>query len=734
MTASKETLPSPIATAKRIWIAVLAILPAALAGFLLVPWAPRMPATGLDASWQYALNEAVAHHLVFGRDVVFTFGPFGSVYTTLYSPATDALMLGGSTLLALALCAGVATLAWPRRLYLLFLLPIVVAELVSRDAFLMTLPFLLLLVTFRLSSAPESRHYLRPRGGAILCVLVLSCAIGFLPLIKGTVLALAVVEGGLAVLIAVAGRRTMLALGIAVLALASLCVGWVAAGQPVTSLPYSFWSQVPIIAGYSEAMSLHGPFREVLYWAGATFAITTIFYTFLLRQYGLAGWLVLLGFAFYSFVTFKEGFVRQDVHPVSSAESFLFIALFLAALLEPWPAITLAIIACIGWGAIEESATDFSATTVLMRVEDAAQKAARGIIQRVSSPHALSGAFSRANAAIRAASPLPRVRGTVDLYPHDLSLLFANGMMWDPRPIMQSYLAYTPALGEQNAAHLRGNDAPENIFFAVDPIDGRLPALEDAASWPLLLSKYSITGFYANYLQMMRVAEPTGTPIDRSPVAVTASVDEWVSIPPSGRLVWASIDMRPTILGRLVLAAFKLPEVWIELKLADGRTVRHRYIPEMGRAGFLLSPYVGSTGDFAMMASGADKSQYVRQFKLDAPEVGLWARDIRLLFTALDVPPQRDIRRLVLTEPNSAPAFVSAATVDRIEDCSLDVIDGRLFRSLRDPVVLDNDRVNISGWTAPSAARGIGPDDRAVQRYGMTRSLSRLSTPARAAR
>jgi hypothetical protein len=231
-----------------------------------------MPTAGLDASWGYALNEAVARHLVFGRDFAFTFGPFGSVFTTLYGPATDALMLGGSALLANALCAGVATLAWPRRLYLLFLLPIVVAAPVLPDAFLMALPLLLLLIIFRLSSAPESRHYIQPSGGAVLCVLVLSCAVGLLPLIKGNVTALAVVEGGLAGLIAVAGGRAMLALGIAVLAVTSLCVGWMAAGQPLTALPHFFWAQVPIIAGYSEAMSSHGPVREVLYWGGATIA------------------------------------------------------------------------------------------------------------------------------------------------------------------------------------------------------------------------------------------------------------------------------------------------------------------------------------------------------------------------------------------------------------------------------------------------------------------------------
>ena len=54
-----------------------------------MPLSPRFPKIGLDPSWMYALNEAVARHLVFGRDVVFTYGPLASVCTKMFHPATD---------------------------------------------------------------------------------------------------------------------------------------------------------------------------------------------------------------------------------------------------------------------------------------------------------------------------------------------------------------------------------------------------------------------------------------------------------------------------------------------------------------------------------------------------------------------------------------------------------------------------------------------------------------------
>src|SRR5262249_2809432 len=69
-----------------------------------VPFMPDLPGTlpiGVDSSWRFAVNEAVAQKLVFGKDIVFTYGPYASVFTKFYHPATAWLMLGGSIFLGL---------------------------------------------------------------------------------------------------------------------------------------------------------------------------------------------------------------------------------------------------------------------------------------------------------------------------------------------------------------------------------------------------------------------------------------------------------------------------------------------------------------------------------------------------------------------------------------------------------------------------------------------------------
>jgi hypothetical protein len=79
------------------FLRICALLAAAGTAVLFVlPLNPNFPDRNFDASWAYALNEAVARHLIFGRDIVLTFGPLASLYTWMYHPATDGIMLLGS--------------------------------------------------------------------------------------------------------------------------------------------------------------------------------------------------------------------------------------------------------------------------------------------------------------------------------------------------------------------------------------------------------------------------------------------------------------------------------------------------------------------------------------------------------------------------------------------------------------------------------------------------------------
>lgn len=199
---------------------------------------------------------------------------------------------------------------------------------------------------------------------------------------------------------------------------------------------------------------------------------------------------------------------------------------------------------------------------------------------------------------IRARQPLPALQGPTDLYSYDQAALFAAGLDWSPRPVFQSYSAWTPPLLRINAAHLLGADAPQNIVFSVQPIDRRFPALEDGASWPLLLSRYHFTG-YAGAAAILQRRSAAGRFQLQPLFTGQYPMDRRVALPkPAGSILWAEIEIRPTLAGRIVNLVYKLPLLYLSLQYPGGGSETYRYIEGMGETGFVIAPTVGSTQNF----------------------------------------------------------------------------------------------------------------------------------------
>jgi hypothetical protein len=154
---------------------------------MFVPLKPMMPVHGLDPSWMFDMNQAVAQNLVFGRDIVLTFGPYASIYTELYHPATDRLMICGSLFLGLAYFLLLFLLGMNEKLYLVLLYGLLLAAFVnSRDALLFSYPLMLGLLAYRLTLPDGHRMRLPLSNSTGTFLVILFAPLGFLPLIKIT--------------------------------------------------------------------------------------------------------------------------------------------------------------------------------------------------------------------------------------------------------------------------------------------------------------------------------------------------------------------------------------------------------------------------------------------------------------------------------------------------------------------------------------------------------------------
>jgi hypothetical protein len=81
---------------------------------------------------------------------------------------------------------------------------------------------------------------------------------------------------------------------------------------------------------------------------------------------------------------------------------------------------------------------------------------------------------------------------TVDIYPWNAQLLFENNLNFSPRPVFQSYTAYTPYLEEKNFEFYNSySKAPEFVIYEYLAIDGRYPLYDEPKVNLCLLKNYN---------------------------------------------------------------------------------------------------------------------------------------------------------------------------------------------------------------------------------------------------
>ncbi len=231
---------------------------------LLVPVWPLFPAsTQLDNSWIIGLNAAMGMGLAFGERLIFTFGPYASVYTREYHPATDGLMLFGGALLAACYALLFLALGALRGRGLVLLIA-VSALVVFRqlDALLFLYPLALSVLVFATYLSTDRRR-IAPGSEHPLLLAVLLIPFGMLPLIKGSALLGCAAIGLLCFAALLAKGRRREAMLVVIVPVASCAVLWLVAGQPLAALPWFFINLLPIISGFTDAMSGVGPSSEI---------------------------------------------------------------------------------------------------------------------------------------------------------------------------------------------------------------------------------------------------------------------------------------------------------------------------------------------------------------------------------------------------------------------------------------------------------------------------------------
>lgn len=610
--ATVEKAPTSRFTLVGLQIRWLGPVLTALALTLILITLPRLPlGSDDDSSWSAVIDSAHQKGWQFGTDIAFTYGPLGFLITPYFSPSSPWLRPAIDAALTFTIVVGFCLLAWRMtalwRTLTILSFAFLSANADPRNELLLGVGLLCWGFLCLLESGPKQRVSLVVFGGLAVFSILAKMTLLF-PAVLGL--------GAVATCVYLTGQPR-LAVGLLLGSAACFLLAWLGLGQSLLNLGVFFLNGLRIAAVYDQTMWAD-PF-PVLKWPALAMLALTLSIVLLrfkpekkgseTKLYRAALLIWLIGFLF---VIWKHGFVRAGRDHL--VVFFGFVPT-LAQLMDAWPTAERGrrrLLRGLAWLCCLISifslqwlfAGDLKAC--LARPFRLAALHATNLLK----PVAYQKQMEELQRAERDANQLPRLRSTigkrsVDVFGCNQAYAVFNGLNFHPRPVFQSYAAYSGPLMSLNEQFYYSPKAPEYVLFTLNPIDERFPPLEDAFLFRDLLMNYRPVDAEGPFLLLQ--AKPSVAPKLTLLREGTLGQGDVIGLKEYGNSqLWLEITLDPNLLGYAARFLYRPPEVtlavWCETPTV--RVARFHAPAPMLAAGFLASPLPLDNGDFMDLYTG----------------------------------------------------------------------------------------------------------------------------------
>ena len=567
---------------------------------------PNWPSVELDPSWRMALGYFFEHGSQFGTEVVFPYGPLGFVMGKTYFGLQWWSLIAGQLIWALLAALVVTRQIWraPDQTRWLALGFFFFFGTIYEDALHM---LVIVMLGFEALREMEQRRPVR--------LAVIAAILAVFALVKFTDLVLA----SAAVLIP-AGYGWSRRSGRNAVTLAAVYIGaflamWVCLRQSLWHLPVYLKNSWDLSQGYQWAMGFEAPTLQL----GLGLLVLAV-----LVVYGFSHWwlnpnkprgaanLLLLGVFVY--LNWKHGFIRPDGHMFGFFICAMLPMATYPGLLDDAPRgarshrwIFLGAMAVSIW-AMEET------------IGGVATQALGGFQSRIWSNVTRTRNWQETRQDFRdhltvasQGASLNKVRAlvgrdTVDVLGAEQGVALINKLNYHQRPVFQSYSVFTPNLTRLNADFYASAQAPAYVLMKVQPIDNRLPTMDDAEVLALLAQRYEFLFSEGGYLVWKRTAGSF------DPATVARRPERTAELPVgqpfvidalANRPLWLRVDLPPSLLGRIRGFFYRPPPVKLKIQTTRGETSEYLMPLPQGRTGFIVSPLIEDFVDYLRFASAA---------------------------------------------------------------------------------------------------------------------------------
>lgn len=578
-----------------------------------VPWRPDFATIGMEPSWRLALHYFFEHGFFFGKDIIFTYGPYGFIATYTYHPATYRIMFFAY----LFFVTGYTAAGWDILRKGIKNKWVVFCAVLAASLFLAPAPynysagdtfFFSCGILFFASYLAESDKPYRARNLFLVGVLAASS------LMKYSFFVWAI---GLLAFVSLDRIIFRKKIPFLFLLYWGILIGlWVLAKQPLAGLGTYFLTGAHLARYYGSAMSgsMASNHLSFSFYLVSSFSFVAIFYIGQQRRTGYRAILPALTLAAMAFLIFRAAFTRPD-HS-SLAMSYLaisgiyWIPFLNETLKAKWWKLyfvgSIIMAFSLAWCySIKPFTPSFSDFTNKIWTSLAKMPHYTFVESRfLSHPKDLEQLYGDVQNVVRRFNPVPKLSGAVDVFPFECTGVIAQDLSYKPRPIFQAYVTETPFLSQKNADYLKSPSAPEYLVFGPNnttdgkPVDNRYPTLDDSLSLPEIMSRYDFVEILRANVLLKKNSLPRPYSF-QSLKKVTAEFGESIPVPRFDKgPVWVKIDIKLTWRGKIFDFLGRAGRVLITAKALNGIAYTYDLIPVMSQTGFLLSPVLNEPVGF----------------------------------------------------------------------------------------------------------------------------------------
>lgn len=775
--------------------------------FLPMPWGIGI---GLDPSWQYALSRAADDKLIFGQDIIFTYGPLGYlvtgavrnqnflsilvfrflVHVVLFGVAFAKIVSLKTNLQKISLAL---SLLFPYLIYLStdYMLLFVFIILLSSNIFdsqranlvflvlggvsgfclltkftlgIYTLGSLFLLCLVNLYSSIKARSRIVYSIGHLVSLVVSATTIAFIFLNPNRIssikqiLTCLIIAGVIEFSLRLSKKRfehrdISKVIGIheqrvKVKALDWLMASWrgfyaaycisllITVFYTFPSLINYLKSSLEISSGYSSAMSLTGSAWELGLAISEIILIVILLTKIASRKY--------LGFClsltFILWISFKQGFVRQDyAHVLIFLLSTPLIVSLCIAKSKTNSTLKFAFLIHIYVLAIALGYCFFStpygsaAFQSLNYVNVFNETSALLNIKKTSNTLDATSLVNLNNVKLPEMVVNLLRNKRIDIFPWEISLVEANKLNWRPRPIFQSYAAYTSFLDHKNSESII-REPREYIIYQFTSIDGRHPFFDEPETFFNVLCKYGPSTDIPNFVNTPGLANLLILEKRKLSMCSSGTVDKMLSMPWNKSqtveandrfLIRAAVDIEYSGFGKFYKTLFRSPPVKININYTDGSANSYRIIPENSHNGVIIS-HLPQNDEQALSLFQGQLYNPVKSFSFSTKNSLLYKPNINVTFTSYEILEPAVKKPLLLID-------ISQLKFVRFLPAKLDEYIGVMDtqQQSEDKSFEREDVISTSGWATRKLSKGekcwvlltYGEDNKplAIAQTGMPR-------------